>query len=316
MGIVFNLRRIRALFGELKPKKELRLMVSSFFFSRKIRSRLAIAASVAAITLLPYAAQAEPGASPAGPSPASTSSDSNQQYSSSSDWKAVLAKFDYDGTPKASSSGRFGQYGQSNNRYPYYTSRWSHLALEVGGGLTSPVGTAANDNYETYGYNFTVGGGWNFNKHLGVLLEYQFNKNKIPGATLAAAGFPGGNINTHSLIVEPVWYQPITHTVGVYGLAGTGFYRKVTNFTEPEEVEECYYFCYYGYSNETVSNFSSVNPGFDVGGGLYWKAFGEDSSAKLYAEVRYKWIDSPKATSTQDGEGTESLIPLTFGVRW
>ncbi|HTV04605.1 MAG TPA: hypothetical protein VME86_04500 [Acidobacteriaceae bacterium] len=269
-------------------------------------SRLAIATSVVTLTILPYAAKAEPGTTP----------DGGQQYSSSADWRSTLASFDYDGAPKASSSASFGQYGKQNNRYPYYQSAWSHLALEVGGGLTSPIGNAANNNYETYGYNFTVGGGWNFNKHFGVLLEYQFNKNKIPGATLAAAGFPGGNINTHSVIVEPVYYQPITHTIGVYGLAGSGFYRKVTNFTAPALVEECYYFCYYGYTNQTVANFSSVQAGFDVGGGIYWKAFGEDSNAKLYTEVRYKWVNSPEATPTQNGEGTEELIPLTFGVRW
>lgn len=282
-------------------------MVSSILFSRKFLSRFAIAASVVSLALLPYAAKAEPG----GAAP-----DGGRAYSSSADWRATLASFDYDGAPSGSASARAGQYGQENNRYPYYQSRWSHLAFEVGGGLTSPVGNAANNNYETYGYNFTLGGGWNFTKRFGVLLEYQFNKNKIPGATLAAAGFPGGNINTHSLIVEPVVYQPITHTVGVYGLVGTGFYRKVTNFTEPELVGECFYFCYYGYTNQTVENFSSVQAGIDVGGGIYWKAFGEDSNAKLYTEVRYKWINSPKPTPTQNGEGTESLIPLTIGVRW
>jgi hypothetical protein len=281
-------------------------MVSICITSRKFLNRLAIAASVVALTMLPYAAKAQPGTSP----------DGGRQYSSSSDWKATLTSFDMNGAPKAKSSAGFGQYGQNNTRYPYYQSKWSHLAFEVGGGLTSPIGNAADNHYETYGYNFTVGGGWNFNKHFGVLLEYQFNKNKIPGATLAAAGFPGGNINTHSLIVEPVYYQPITHTFGVYGLAGSGFYRKVTNFTAPQLVTQCYYFCYSGYANQTVANFSSIQAGFDAGGGLYWKAFGEDSNAKLYAEVRYKWVDSPKASATQDGEGTEELIPLTFGVRW
>ncbi|HUY80586.1 MAG TPA: hypothetical protein VMU92_02580 [Acidobacteriaceae bacterium] len=280
-------------------------MVSSCFFSRKLLNRLAIAACAVAITLLPFTAQALPGTTPEG----------GHQYSSSSDWRATLTSFDATGTPGGKASGQYGQYGK-NNRYPNYQSRWSHLAFEVGGGLTTPIGNASNNKYETYGYNFTMGAGWNFNKHFGVLLEYQFNKNKIPGATLAAAGFPGGNINTHSLIVEPVYYQPITHTVGVYGLAGSGFYRKVTNFTAPQQVTQCYYFCYTGYANQTVANFSSIQAGYDVGGGVYWKAFGEDSNAKLYAEARYKWVDSPKPTATQDGEGTETLIPVTVGVRW
>lgn len=289
-------------------------MVSGFVSSRKLLHRLAVAASVMAISVLPFTAHAEPGTTPG------TTANRGQSYSSSTAWRSTLASFNYDGTPsgKASGEGRFGQYGQQNNKYPYYQSKWSHLAFEVGGGLTSPIGRAATKNYETYGYNFTIGGGWNFNKRFGVLLEYQFNKNKIPGKTLASAGFPGGNINTHSIIVEPVVYQPITPTIGVYGLAGTGFYRKVTNFTAPLQGTVCsyYYFCYSGYTNQTVDNFSSVQAGFDVGGGLYWKAFGEDSNAKLYAEVRYKWVNSPKASATQSGEGTEELIPMTIGVRW
>src|SRR5579875_2512447 len=160
--------------------KESQPMDSSFLLTRKLLSRMAIAASVVMLTCLPYTASAEPGSTTA-----AATTNGSTSYSSSADWRTALVRFDYDGAPKASASARFGQYGQQNNRYPYYQSRWSHLAFEVGGGLTSPVGTAANGTasaphgFETYGYNFTVGGGWNFNKRFGVLLEYQFNKNKI-----------------------------------------------------------------------------------------------------------------------------------------
>jgi hypothetical protein len=277
-------------------------MVSHCFSSRSLLNRLAIAASVFALFALPYAARAQAGSAPEG----------GQQYSSSADWKAYLSSYDFDGTPGASAS---PQYGQNNNRYPEYTSRWSHVAFEAGAGFTAPVGNDTN-GYDTYGYNVTLGGGWNFTKHIGALLEYQFNRNKIPGATLAEVGAPDGNINTWSLTIDPIYYVPITHSFGGYVTGGGGFYRKVTNFTAPEQVEECYYFCYYGYANETIGHFSSNQGGLNIGVGGYWKAFGEDSNAKLYAEARYVWVDSPAATPTQNGEGTEGLIPVTFGIRF
>lgn len=284
-------------------------MVSSCFPSRNILNRIAVATSALALFVLPYAAQGQ-----AGPT-----SEGGQQYSSSADWKSYLIDYDFDGTPGASGAAQYGQ----NNRYPDYTSRWSHLAFEAGVGPTAPVGNDVSGGsafgyrgYDTWGYNVTFGGGWNFTKHLGALLEYQFDRNKIPGATLAVIGAPGGNINTWSLTIDPIYYLPVTHTTGAYVTGGGGFYRKVTNFTAPQQVEVCYYFCQYGYANETIGHFSSNQGGLNIGVGGYWKAFGQDSNTKLYAEVRYVWVDSPAGSATTDGEGTEGLIPVTFGIRF
>ncbi|MGC2163849.1 MAG: hypothetical protein WA634_18230 [Silvibacterium sp.] len=285
-------------------------MVTNCFSSRGLLNRIAIAGAIFALFALPYASKAETGATAAG-----TTVEGGQQYSSSSDWKAYLTDYDFDGTPGASASPQYGQYGK-NNSYPESTSRWSHIAFEGGAGFTAPVGNDARDGYDTYGYNVTLGGGWNFTKRLGALLEYQFNRNKIPGATLAAIGAPNGNINTWSLTVDPIYYVPITHAFGGYVTGGGGFYRKVTNFSAPQEEEECYYFCYTGYVNETIGHFSSNQGGLNIGLGGYWKAFGPDSNAKLYTEVRYVWVNSPAATPTQNGEGTEGLIPVTLGIRF
>jgi hypothetical protein len=212
------------------------------------------------------------------------------------------------------------QYGGGHNNsrypsYPNYQSRASHIAIVAGGGFSAPVGNDTN-GYETWGYNLDFGGGWNFNKKFGILFEYQFDRNKIPGATIAAVGAQGGNINTHLFLFDPVYYFYSRHSTGAYVTGGGGFSRKVTNFTDLQQVEECYYFCYYGYSSETVANFSSTQGAFDGGLGLYWKAFGPDSNARLFAEARYIWVDSPKPTSTTNGEGTEGLVPVTVGIRF
>jgi len=221
--------------------------------------------------------------------------------------------------PTASAADPSPQYGggRSSNypNYPNYEGRASHIAFVGGAGLTSPIGNATH-GYETYGYNFDVGGGWNFTKRFGALFEYGFNKNKIPGATIALVGAQGGNINTHLFMFNAVYYALQRRTSGLYVTGGPGYSHKTTNFTDLEEVEECYYFCYYGYAPTTVYNFSSNQVAFDGGLGIYWKAFGQDSHAKLFAEARYVFVDSPAATKTSDGEGTEGIIPATIGIRF
>ncbi|MGA7523754.1 MAG: hypothetical protein WBW84_14985 [Acidobacteriaceae bacterium] len=211
------------------------------------------------------------------------------------------------------------QYGGHNNsRYPSYPNdqgRMSHIAVIAGGGFTGPIGNDTN-GFDTWGYNLTFGGGWNFSKKFGVLFEYQFDRNKIPGATIAEVGAMGGNINSHLFLFDPIYYFYSRNSTGAYVTGGGGFSRKVTNFTDLEESEECYYFCYYGYQSETVANFSSTQGAFDIGLGGYWKAFGQSSNAKLFAEARYVWVDSPKPTPTTNGEGTEGLIPVTLGIRF
>ncbi|HEV2462723.1 MAG TPA: hypothetical protein VGT04_02870 [Acidobacteriaceae bacterium] len=283
-------------------------MAMNSLCSRIFLGRIAIAASALAIFALPFTARAQAG---------SVASENGQQYSSSADWKAYLSSYDFNGAPGASASPQYGQYGRNNNnQYPNYTSRWSHFAFEGGGGFTAPIGNDVRGGYDGWGYNVTVGGGWNFTKMIGALLEYQFNRNTIPQTTLQAIGVPSGNINTWSLTLDPIIYLPVTHSMGAYATGGGGFYRKVTNFSAPQLVEQCFYFCYYGYTNQTVGHFSSNQGGLNIGLGGYWKAFGPDSNAKLYAEARYVWVNSPAPTKTQQGEGTEGLIPVTFGIRF
>jgi hypothetical protein len=280
--------------------------------------RFAIAVSAIALASLPLSVKAQ---------------DQSHGYSSSSAYKASLNGEDIDGASLDAAPGPSPspspQYGQTNSQYPSYQSqsRWSKLAIEAGGGFTAPVGNDVSggqslglSGYNTWGYNITVGAGWNFNKWLGTLVEYQFNRNKIPGDTLAAVGAPGGNINTWSFTIDPIIYlPPITSKLGAYVTGGGGFYRKVTNYTSP--AESCFFDPFFGLicntQNETIYHFSSNQGGVNIGAGLYWRAFGPDSHAKLYAEARYVWVDSPSASASQPfAEGTEELIPVTFGIRF
>jgi hypothetical protein len=252
---------------------------------------------------------------------AATLSAAAQKYSSSADYTTTWTGEVTDGASTGSDpvSGGVPQYDRNTgNGYPSFENRWSHVAFEAGGGLTAPIG---NDHpFVTYGYNLTVGGGWNFTKKFGTLVEYQFNRNKIPGATLAVVGAAGGNVNTWSFTVDPIYHYGHLGKWGGYVTGGGGFYRKVTNFTDPQAVQYCggyfYGYCGYQYQNVTIGHFSSNQGGLNIGTGVTWQVFGPDSRAKLYGEARYVWVDSPRASTTHQGTGTEELIPVTFGVRF
>ena len=302
--------------------------------------RMLIAASALALGLSLTAA-AQTSSSP-DTSASAAPSFSNFSSSSSSSLQAYLgsdglltsagsASPNASASPTASPSPQYG--GQHTQQYPGYESRWSHIAAEVGVGFTIPVGpttsfsqTALNNGdlspSEGIGFNINAGGGWMFTKRIGVLIEYTFDKQGIPGDYLNAlatanglgSGGLGGNINTWDLALEPIIYQPFSHKSGAYVTGGGGFYRKVTNFTEP--VESCYYYCIS--QAETVDHFSSNQGGANLGIGFYRKFLGEDSNAKFFAEVRYVWVNSPKANTSNfdQGSGTEELIPVSFGSRF
>lgn len=274
--------------------------------------------------------------------PASKISADAQTYSSSAVWQASLSNdASLGAAPAAPFANGSPQYGghqyPSYPSYPGYQSRWSHIAFDAGIGFTAPIG---NDTHfsqaevtngylspaEGWGYNINIGAGWNFSKMFGALIEYQFNREGMSGDYLNAlnavntgtggSGGLGGNINTWSLTLDPVVYLPISHKSGFFVTGGGGFYRKVTNFSTPV----CGY-SYYGYptcQNATTYHFSSNQGGANGGLGIYHKVFGPDSNAKFYAEVRYVWVNSPTANSSNyyQGEGTEGLIPVTFGIRF
>jgi len=147
-----------------------------------------------------------------------------------------------------------------------------------------------------------------------VLAEYQFMDNKLPGGLIADAGAQGGHAHIWSLTLDPVIDFFPSRKNDIYVTGGGGFYRKVTSFTDPEEVEECSYFCVIGTENVVVSHFSSNQGGVNFGLGVTHKV-GGDEHLKAFAEVRYLLINTPPI-GEQDGLGKTELIPVTFGVRW
>jgi hypothetical protein len=197
------------------------------------------------------------------------------------------------------------------------------LAFEAGGGASGPVGSSGN--YITWGGNFTGGAGVHFSRGFSILAEYQFIDDKLPGAIIAETGANGGNAHIWSLTLAPVIDLFPKHDNSVYITGGGGFYRKVTNFTDPEEAEYCeYYYCGTTTENEVVGHFSSNQGGWNVGGGFTHRVGGvyNDGTMKLFAEARYLDVMSPASAIAPNGLNTATvgagtkLIPITLGLRW
>jgi hypothetical protein len=247
-------------------------------------------------------------------------STASTQYSSSSSEGASSQTFDqglgvlsYHSQDNRQNSGGYGNGGYK--QYPRYGQPgFHHLAIEAGAGFDSPVGNAKSA--QTFGYNVKLGGGWNFNQHFGAVLEYEFNRTGIPNNVLAAVGAPQGDVHLWGITLDPVYYYKTTGSWGGYVTGGGGFYRKLTTFSQPVDLGlVCDFFgCFEQFGNQTLFHFSSNQGGLNIGTGVTHTI--SDSGAKIYAEARYLWVNSPSSSGTTVGSGTVSMIPVTFGIRF
>lgn len=200
----------------------------------------------------------------------------------------------------------------------------SHMTYEVGGGFNAP--TNDSSPYISWGYNFTVGGGYRVNQNLSLMLQYDFLHSKLPDAIVAEAGATGGFDHLWSLTLNPMYEVNPKSSVTFYAVGGGGFYRKVTNFTNPQPQFYCQYFygCGYITTNAVVGHFSSNQGGWNIGGGIEHRFAGwnGDGKMKVFAEARYLDVLSPAVTTQPNGLGTTTvgpdtkIIPVTFGLRW
>lgn len=243
---------------------------------------------------------------------------SSSAFSSSADGIAAPV------APEPAAAGKPAVAGQDNSYGGYHHRGWSsRLAFEAGGGANGPVSDSSNDI--TWGGNLTVGAGYKFNPHFSTLVEYQFIDNKLPGRLISEVGATGGNAHIWSFTLAPVIDLFPKKTNDLYITGGGGFYRKVTNFTDPEEGYYCYYYyCGIDVQNVVVGHFSSNQGGWNIGGGFTHRLGGVygDGSAKLFAEVRYLDVMTPSSAIAPNGLGVAAvgsdtkLIPITLGVRF
>ncbi len=198
------------------------------------------------------------------------------------------------------------------------------FVYEGGGGFTIPTGGARQ--FENTGWNVKLGGGYKFNRHLAVMLDYDYTSMGIPIGIINAVN-PQGNGATHlwSLTVNPMYSYRIAGRWGGYAVGGGGFFRKIANFNQPVfswcAYSDYYGDCYPGVANVTVAHFSNNAGGLDFGTGLTYKLT-DTGRTKLFIEGRYVWVDNQASPNNTAATGyppanyRTEYIPVTIGVRF
>jgi len=230
---------------------------------------------------------------------------------------------------------RYGRptYNGTNSN-PDGSEKWTFLAGMM---LDLPIGNT--HKYQTPGYDFQFGGGRNFNKNVGVLLQFDYDHFGLQGATIANENYiynyctvaeapvadctPGpapagtatpidGNNHVWSFTVDPTYTFATEGSTGAYLVVGTGFYHKVTNFTTPTTEQYCYFYCQEITANATFDHYTSNAIGVNGGVGATWK-FNKFSNEKLYLEARYVlMLNSQRYGVTSANVATSSLAATDF----
>lgn len=209
----------------------------------------------------------------------------------------------------------------------------------VGGGFTVPAGATGKDL--GISWKFQGGGGYNFNKKFGVILQYDYDKFGLTSGNLARqyarytslnlvdqngrpVSFAGLDGSSHiwSITLNPIYHFYQSDALGAYVVGGGGFYRKLTNFTLPQTGVYCDFFgfCYQFTQNQTFDHYSNNAGGVNGGIGFTYR-FSRFASEKLFAEARYVWVDNSQSANSVDGLYPENnnrtgYFPVTVGIRW
>lgn len=214
----------------------------------------------------------------------------------------------------------------------------------AGAGATVPFTT--NSNYLSTSYGFQVGAGRNFNQHVGVNLQFDWDKFGFTGQTIAtqyglysqlfndpqgSLSYLDGNSHIWSFTLNPIYNIYSGEGLGAYVVAGGGFYHKTAVFTVPTiGTGYDYYYGYYQYqANQTIDSYVSNSAGVNGGVGLTYK-FSKFANQRLYAEARLVHTFNsyrPPSTINSDGSVTganffpqnslsTTYVPIKFGLRF
>lgn len=213
-----------------------------------------------------------------------------------------------------------GQYGSGRGGMWHDAS--SSLAFEAGFGFEAPKSYSIG-----WGWDLQIGAGIHAGEHFTPLIEYQFIHTGLAQYLINAVGSDGGFTHIWSFGIDPVYDFAPKESNDFYIKGGGGFYRKVTNFTDAQQVPYCDYFygCYNVNQNVVIDHFSSNQGGWNIGGGYYHRFGGIYGTGKMkfFAEARYLDVLTPAVAGVGPG-GTiitavpadTKLIPVTFGFSW
>ena len=205
----------------------------------------------------------------------------------------------------------------------------SKFAFMAGAGASIPVQDTGK--YLTTSYAFQVGAGRNFNKNVGVLLQFDYDHFGFQGSTLSNQsnlyfGQTGvgldGSTHIWSFTLDPTFNFYSGEKTGAYAVGGVGFYHKYAQFTLPAAEQYCdpFYGCYQIQANQPIDWYNSNAVGINGGLGLTYKP-SRFASERIYLEARYVWMDnSPRAASATNlyppNANQTYYIPVTVGLRF
>jgi opacity protein-like surface antigen len=180
---------------------------------------------------------------------------------------------------------------------------FSHFTFEGGGGASLPTGQTG-DRLNA-GWDVLLGGGYKFNKHLSVLLEYQYNRFSLTNLLLQNANQPDGFSTYWSFTLDPRYTVHVKGPLSVYGTGGYGVYHRRIAFTDPSQAAD---YCdpYTGFCSggaPVVAEFDNFKGGFNAGGGALYDLGG----LEFFTDVRYH-----RFIATHDN----NWISLSFGIHF
>jgi hypothetical protein len=185
----------------------------------------------------------------------------------------------------------------------------SRFTADFGGGFTSPVGTTGR--YLDSGWNIRGGVGYKFSSAFGAMANFGFDSLGINSTTLSNVGVPGGDVHIFHATIDPVLHLTPKRHVDIYVTGGGGLFHRYQEFTAPTVVNTTAFIPFFGFypvavgATQVLSSYSVNKPGYDVGAGVAFGAFGH---GRFFAEARYDHMFL--------NNGHTDFIPVTFGFRW
>jgi opacity protein-like surface antigen len=162
----------------------------------------------------------------------------------------------------------------------------SKLALSAGVGMGFNRGRTAD--FAVTSGNMVAGAGYNFSRSITAMLEYQYYNLEVRPLLIAVAGAESSVASVESVSAS-LLFRP-KNKIGIYGIAGMGWYRRLIDLRGPSPVPE-------------MSSDSAI--GINAGSGLEFPISGK---LKMFGELRYHYAYTSKITT--------QILPVTFGFRW
>lgn len=172
------------------------------------------------------------------------------------------------------------------------------------------------------GFGFDVGGGYNFNRHHGLIGDLLWNSllptNEALDKLRVALNDPSlhANVNVTSLSAN-YRYEWRAKTLGTYFMGGAGLFYRHTSVTK--EVVSNTIQCdptwtWWGFQctsgtvtqNQTIGAWSATAPGYN--GGIGFTVRVGDPPYRVYAESRYYYAPNSRINT--------QMIAITFGIRY